>query len=54
MVNAWVHCEIAESVSVAVKLTAPEIGLALAATPVTSAVTPSGLRTTVADGSEKA
>jgi hypothetical protein len=40
-------------VSVAVKLTDPEIGLALAATPVTVAVTPSEFRTTVALGSEK-
>ena len=53
IVNGLTHVDTAPSVSVAVKDTEPEIGPALAATPVTTAVTPSGLRTTVADGSLK-
>jgi hypothetical protein len=48
IVNAWVQVLTAPSVSVAVKLTEPLTGPALAATPVTTAVTPSGLTETVA------
>ena len=53
IVNGLIHVDTAPSVSVAVNATEPEIAPALAATPVTTAVTPSGLRTTVADGSLK-
>ena len=52
IVNAFVHVDTAPSVSVAVKETEPETGPVEAATPVTTAVTPSGFRTTVAEGSE--
>ena len=48
IVNAWVQVLTAPSVSVAVKLTEPETGPAEAATPVTVAVTPSELISTVA------
>jgi hypothetical protein len=52
-VNDCVQVDTTLSVSVAVNVTDPVTGPVLAATPVTVAVTPSGFRTTVADGSLK-
>ena len=53
IVNGWVHVETAPSVSVTVQDAEPATGPVEAATPEQVAVTPSVLRTTVAEGSEK-
>ena len=53
IVKVWVQVDTTESVSVTVQDAVPLTGPDEAAMPVTVAVRPSGLRTTVAEGSEK-
>jgi hypothetical protein len=53
IVKACVHVETTPSVSVTVQAAVPATGPEDPATPVHVAVTPSELRTTVAEGSEK-